>query len=248
MVVRYLATNPAFVGVGVARASALWDAFGEDLYRVLGSGEVERLAPVLGEELAERLALAWGERLAEADVVTWMAEHGLAPQLALKAVRFWGEGALRRLRENPYVLVALADWQAVDRLASKMGFANDHPARLGAAVEAATYARLARQHTWTAHERLVGIVTRMLPGANAGDAVALAERDGAVVRVGEGYQPVGAHMMERFVADRLAAMLAQPATDDLLTGRSALGRALRMSSGRPAGTSPRSSGTRSGWP
>ena len=37
-IVRFLAERPEFAGVGKATARKLWQAFGPELYRVLGSG------------------------------------------------------------------------------------------------------------------------------------------------------------------------------------------------------------------
>lgn len=58
-------------------------------------------------------------------------------------------------------------------------------------------------------------------------AAALAVGEGALVRVGDGYQPVGAHVMEKFVADRVAGMLrAYAGHEDLLVGRRAVTKSL----------------------
>ena len=57
-------------------------------------------------------------------------------------------------------------------------------------------------------------------------AVQAAVAEGAVIQVGTGYQPVGAHVMERFVADRVASMLRLPETEDLLAGQRAMATSL----------------------
>lgn len=48
-IVRFLAERPEFAGVGKATARKLWQAFGPELYRVLGSGDAARLSEVLPE-------------------------------------------------------------------------------------------------------------------------------------------------------------------------------------------------------
>ncbi|MDT7953872.1 MAG: helix-hairpin-helix domain-containing protein, partial [Acetobacteraceae bacterium] len=135
LIVRYLATNPAFEGIGAARASHLWESFGPELYRVLGSGDAEALATVIGDDRAQGLAAAWKESLAEADVVVWLDEQGFDARLGAKAVRFWGRDALARLRANPYVLMALAGWSQVDAAARRLGIEREDERRQVAAVE-----------------------------------------------------------------------------------------------------------------
>ncbi len=236
LLVRFLATDPAFPGIGVARASQLREAFGDELARVLGSGDASLLESVLGRDLAETLASRWQEHLARADVVVWLADLGFEAYLATKAVRFWGADAPKVLRENPYALLAVAGWDKVDAAARCLGFGPGHPARQVAAAEAAAYRRLDRAHTWTEAGRLEASAARILgSGLAAGRAaVRMAMEDRALVEVGGGFQPLGAHVMERFVADRLAAMLAPPASPDLLVGPKAVAKALADGVGRAA--------------
>ena len=217
-IVRHLAEDPAFEGIGYATAAKLWAAFGAELYALLGNGDVARLSDVLSEDRAERLVLAWKEKLAEGDVVVWLDEHGFERRLAKKIIRLWGAEAAAKLREQPYAMMALADWPVVDAAGARMGIAADDPRRLVAAVEAVLYARLDQHHTWIGGRDLVAAVGRLLKcaPARAGEAVASAVAERAAIPIAGGYQAAGAHMMERYVADRIREMLAEPAMGDLI--------------------------------
>jgi exodeoxyribonuclease V alpha subunit len=217
-IVRYLVENPAFAGIGVATASKLWNAFGQELYGILGSGDVGRLAPVLGPDRAERLAGAWRENLAEGDVVVWLGENGFDARLARKIIALWGADAVGKLRDEPYCMMALANWPVVDAAGLRMGIDRGDPRRLVAAVESALYDRLEERHTWTRRREVVSAVGKLLrcAPATAEEAVVLAERDLAAFPVADGLQPAGAHMMERYVADRIRTMLETPAMGDLI--------------------------------
>jgi exodeoxyribonuclease V alpha subunit len=92
-IVRHLAEDPAFAGIGYATASKLWKAFGDKLYAVLGGGDAGCLTDLLGRERAEALVRAWKEKLAEGDVVVWLDEHGFDAGLAKKIIRLWGGDA-----------------------------------------------------------------------------------------------------------------------------------------------------------
>jgi exodeoxyribonuclease V alpha subunit len=217
-IVRHLAEDPAFEGIGYATAAKLWKALGDRLYAALGNGDVACLAEVIGPDRAERLAGAWREKLAEGDVVVWLSEHGFDARLAKKIIRIWGAEAAGKLREQPYAMMALANWRAVDAAGLQMGINPADPRRMVAAVEAALYDRLEGRHTWTRRREVVGAVGKLLrcPWATAEEAVAFAEKHLAAFAVEEGLQPAGAHMMERYVADRVRTMLAGPAMGDLI--------------------------------
>lgn len=217
-IVRHLAEDPAFEGIGYATAAKLWKAMGEGLYAALGNGDVACLAEVIGPDRAERLAGAWREKLAEGDVVVWLSEHGFDARLAKKIIRLWGAEAAGKLREQPYAMMALANWRVVDAAGLQMGIDPADPRRMVAAVEAALYDRLDGRHTWTCRREIVTAVGKLLrcPPSSAQEAVVLAEQHLAAFAVDEGLQPAGAHMMERFVADRIRTMLAEPAMGDLI--------------------------------
>lgn len=217
-IVRHLAEEPAFEGIGIATASKLWKTFGAELYALLGNGDVARLSDVLGEDRAGRLVLAWKEKLAEGDVVVWLDEHGFDARLAKKIIRLWGADAAAKLREQPYAMMALADWPVVDAAGRRMGIAADDPRRLVAAVEAVLYARLDQHHTWIGERDLSAAVGRLLKcaPARAVEAVAAAVAQRAAIPIANGFQAAGAHMMERYVADRIREMLAEPAMGDLI--------------------------------
>lgn len=217
-IVRHLAEGPAFEGIGYATAARLWKTFGDELYRLLGNGDVARLTQVLSEERAERLVLAWRENLAEGDVVVWLGEHGFPAHLAKKIVKLWGADAAAKLREQPYLMMALADWAVVDAAGRRIGIAPDDPRRLVAAVEAVLYARLDEHHTWIGHADLVAKVERLLKGSpvKAEEALAAAVAQRAAIPIAGGFQAAGAHMMERYVADRIRQMLDEPAMGDLI--------------------------------
>jgi exodeoxyribonuclease V alpha subunit len=216
--VRHLADDPDFRGIGYATAAKLWSAFGEDLYSILGNGDAAPLTDLLGAERAESLVQAWQEKLAEGDVVIWLDEHGFDARLAKKVVRLWGAQAALKLRETPYAMMALADWRVVDAAGRRIGIDHADPRRQVAAVEAGLCGRLYPHPNWTGGDDLVRSVSRLLawPAEKAREAVELAVDHRAAIAVGDGYQAAGAHMMERFVADRIRQMLEEPAMGDLI--------------------------------
>jgi exodeoxyribonuclease V alpha subunit len=212
---RFLATDDAFRGIGVARAEALWKHFGEALASVLDAADVAQLAGVVPQDVAENLVTAWAEKREEGRVVDWLDRHGferrLAWKLAKQVVRVWSTDATIKLAENPYRMLAFASWEKVDTAARRvLGVAADDERRLIAGVEAACYKRLDDKHTATDHEVILALVRSHLRCDQrlADDAIARAETDGAIVKAVCGWQPLGPAVMERFIADTIGAMLA----------------------------------------
>ncbi len=203
--VDFLASRPEFVGIGKATAKRLWERFGEELYTILGDGAYDRLSEVLQGSHAQIVVDAWRNQQAVADCVVFFDEHGIDTKVARKAVEFWGEEAVQKIRGNPYRLLTVCRWEQVDRTARALGFAAEDRRRLVAAVESVLYDRLDQKHTWSPHGLVLAMTARRLNADRslAGGAVTMAVEDGAAIAVADGYQPAGAAYMERFIEGRV---------------------------------------------
>jgi exodeoxyribonuclease V alpha subunit len=195
----------------------MWAHFGPDLYAVLGNGDVERLAELLDRNQAAIVVEAWRFQQALADCVVFFDEHGIDVSVSRKALDFWGDEAVRKIRENPYRLLTVCSWKTVDHAAKALGYPADHRTRRVAAVESILYDRLDQKHTWCDRDTLLALVARRLgatPGG-AAEAIELAVADGAAIRVDGGYQPAGAAYMERFIETCIEKHLCRIAVGDL---------------------------------
>ena len=71
----------------------------------------------------------------EASVVSFLDDYGFDIRLANRVRKIWPRRrALTKLRENPYRMLAFADWEKVDRMSRSLGVALDDPRRQVAAV------------------------------------------------------------------------------------------------------------------
>lgn len=128
-------------GVGPATAGRLVAAFGGDVMSVLSAPDAAaRLlsVPGFGPASAAKLAAAVQAGAgARAFAEFLRAGLGLPPPLAAAAARRLGPGAEAAVRGDPYgALLPLrgATFAAVDGAAAALGFGDDHPARLAAAL------------------------------------------------------------------------------------------------------------------
>jgi exodeoxyribonuclease V alpha subunit len=213
LIVDYLVNHPAFgdVCVGRKKAERLWDAFGERLYSILSEGDAATLTALLTVETARKLIDAWRRVAPEGEVVRFLAHHGFDQRLANKVRRVWGEETIRKLQENPFRMMAFADFRKVDVMARSLGVKGDDPRRQVAAAEGYMYRRLDEKHTLTPEEDAVAGVFALLKArhrSEARSAVERAVRDYAIAPCRGGYQPLGAAIMERTVAEHFRSMLS----------------------------------------
>jgi exodeoxyribonuclease V alpha subunit len=215
MLVRYLATHPAFrgTGVGPAKAARLYKQFGKRLTEILDNGAAGSLENVLGEASARKLIRAWQERAQEAAVVTFLDQHGVDTRLAEKILRYWPEDAVEKLQDNPYRVLAFTSWLIADRLAMSLGIATNDKRRLTAAAEAAVYKRLdADKDTLVNRIELKRCVCTLLRCSNEqviAESIGLAVEDKSLTDItGSGYQAVGCAVMEQFLMRRFKEMVS----------------------------------------
>jgi len=130
-IVAALADHPDFSGIGYVKARKLWDAFGDELYRILDAGDVETLRRVLSLEVAEKLVDQW-RTWDRGTVVRWLDCLAIPRAIGRKVVAFYGTEARRKIEEDPYRLIAFeADWSRVDEIArGSLGIPGDDPRRL----------------------------------------------------------------------------------------------------------------------
>ncbi len=213
LIIDFLSKHPAFdgLGIGKAKATRLWKNFGSDLYEVLSQGDLEKLTYVLAEESARQLVEAWRAVSEEAAIVSFLNDHGFDARLADKVRKIWRGDAVTKLTENPYRMLAFAGWEKVDRMAHSLGVGQDDPRRQVAAVEACLYQRLNAKHTLTPHAMLLDGVCAAMGTRSPNIARVAVDRalgEHAIVAMGDGYQPLGAAVMEKTITNRLHELLA----------------------------------------
>lgn len=214
LIINYLVNNPAFKGIGIGRkkATRLWMEFGEELYTILSKSDVTELSKVLTEESARKLAGAWGrtQKVDTPEVFQFLARHNFDMRLANKVRRVWPVDPVKKIRENPYRMLAFAGWRKVDDVARALGVSENDPRRQVAAVEAGLYRRLDAKHTVTPRELAIHSTMLTLGSKDrsvAEDALNHAIVQHAIVAHDKGLQPLGAAAMERLIAERFQSML-----------------------------------------
>lgn len=125
-------------GIGPATAALIVSKFGDESLKVLRD-HPEKLATLRGisakkaEEMSETFRRQTGMRT----LMEFLGSAGLAPILALRLYRYYGDDALEVVQDNPYILASVqigATFAEADALALSQGMEGDSPQRIAAAI------------------------------------------------------------------------------------------------------------------
>lgn len=210
--IRFIAAEKEFIGIGEAKARALWDAFGRDLHAILKADSFEhrnRLRAVLSDVSVNALYNGYAKyrNLAHAN---WLASIGVPLHIQQRILKHHDERTVDVLKANPYALLgfgmAFAD---VDSIAEQMGMEKSADVRLRAALESALRKQVEKGHTYTTRQALQPEVTKLLVDKElVAQAFAQGHRNGQFILRPETntYHPTAQLMMESVIAKRLKAL------------------------------------------
>ena len=215
-VVRYLADNPRFEGIGKVTAERLWETFHDALFAVLDDGDSAVLADVVGAHKAAMLIQGWNEE-GLSNTLQWLQSNGIGLALGRRILSYFGREAIDKVSENPYRLLSFAaGWPEVDRLAREhLGLKQDDERRLVAAIEETVYRRFGRGDTFVPRSDLVAGLRSVLHRERhqrnlIEKAIAQSETAGRLQfdAAGNAYS-LGASILENEVVDCITARLGR---------------------------------------
>jgi len=162
---RYLASG-MIRGVGPVLAERLVDKFGAEVLDILDS-DPERLMAVegLGRKKLESVVESWCEQREIRELMLFLQSHEVSPTHAARIFKRYGQGAVAKLKENPYDLayeLRGVGFKTADRMALKLGFTFDSRERVEAAVIFALFQTSEQGHLFYPREKLTPTVCRML--------------------------------------------------------------------------------------
>ncbi len=125
-------------GIGPATASRIVGLFGDDSLEVLRS-HPEKLTAIRGISLekARQMSAAFRRQTGMRTLMEFLGSAGIAPVLALRLYRLYGDDAMDMLEQNPYILSSVqvgGTFAQADALALSKGVESDSPLRIAAAL------------------------------------------------------------------------------------------------------------------
>ena len=224
----YLASG-AVKGVGPATAALLVNAFGARTLEVIADSP-EELVRVKGvsarkaREISQTFRAQTGMRL----LMEFLAANGLRPEYAMRLYKLYGDAALEMVKANPYLIASDrvgGGFDEADALALSLGFEEDSPQRIAAALIYEMKYNLNNGHSFLPREKLTAATAQLIgvDTETAEECLDVLADEGEVVT--EPVANVNAVYLRRlyeaetFAAERLAAMAGEtPAFPEDLDG------------------------------
>ena len=164
-IIRFIATEKDFIGIGEAKARALWETFGGDLHDVLKSDTPEhreRLRGVLSEVSVDALYNGYA-KYRNLPHANWLASLNVPLRIQQRILKHHDERTVDVLKSDPYALLGFGmPFSDIDTIAERMGFEKSAPVRLAAALESALRKQVGKGHTYATHQMLKPEVGKFL--------------------------------------------------------------------------------------
>lgn len=215
--IRFIAVESDFKGIGESKARALWALLGKHFHSTLCKDTPEsrnKLRSVLSEESIQALFVGYAKYKTLA-YCNWMANLKIPSTVQQHLLKYHGEASIEAIKKNPYTLIGFGlSFEEVDKLAGQEPFsiAGDDHRRLSAAVETAIRKEIEKGHTYTKQTNLRPHLTKLLKDSELVTVAFKAGYDKAqyILNPNTGtYHPTAQLLMENVVAKRLKVLAGQ---------------------------------------
>jgi len=161
---RFLSSGHIY-GIGDALATSIVEEFGETLPHVI-ENEPEKILKIKGinEDRLQSLVNAWNEKAGLRKLLVFLQNASISNGIAVKAYNLWGESAIERIQENPYIISQLSGvgFQTADVFALSLGLKRDSKERILAGVDYALDLAAKNGHTFLPLEELIKQMSDLL--------------------------------------------------------------------------------------
>ncbi len=156
-VLRYLSSG-AVKGIGPATAQKLVKKFGNETLNIIKE-EPERLAELRGISLEKALSISaeYKKQFSLQDLMFFLSAYKITPEEAARVYKTFGDAAVDRIKENPFVLCMEGigfSFERVDEIAESFGISQNDSNRLAAGVEYILRHNLSNGHTCLPRNRV----------------------------------------------------------------------------------------------
>ena len=175
-ILAYLSSR-AVKGIGPRTAEKIVGRFGEAALRILDT-EPERLAELDGISLkkAREMGQSFRKQVGIRRLIEFLTTYHIAPEVAVRVYRVYGERAMELVQENPYLLAQPqfgAPFTGADALALELGFDGDDERRVEAGTIFELRHNLNNGHTFLPKDKLTAATATMLELDEAAVSAAL---------------------------------------------------------------------------
>jgi len=235
-IVKFLGVHPKFRGFGFGEKNAIKlveDIGVDELVKLLNNGDWTAISDArISESKAQRICEEWHDLKEEAELATFLSEYKLDSQLARQIIQLCKFDTVKRLKRNPYALVALSNSKpktlmTIATVAKAQEIKSEDDRALIGCVEFALYQELHFGHTITELGMatvsikscldMIGSKTTpeiAIKRALAAKAICILEEDETIY-----LQPISLAYIEQSVEKALMSLHKLPIQDDMLAMR-----------------------------
>ena len=164
-ILAYLSSR-AVRGIGPKTAEKIVAAFGDDSLKVL-ERTPERLAEIPGISMKKALemGMSFRRQVGVRHLIEFLSGYHIPAEIAVQLYRAYGEDALERVQENPYLLIQPefgAVFSQADALALELGFDGDDARRVEAGVLFELRHNLGNGHSFLPADKLTAATAALL--------------------------------------------------------------------------------------
>jgi exodeoxyribonuclease V alpha subunit len=184
---KYLGSGVFVKGIGPHFARKMVEAFGEAVFHVIEQTP-ERLTELegIGPKRQQRVTESWSAQKSVREIMVFLQSHGVGTARSVRIHKRYGEGAIEKIRENPYRLaldIHGIGFKTADSLARRLGIAPDSQIRAEAGVRHTLQGFSDQGHCAVEHRTLIEAAAELLgiPLATIEGAVEVEIQQGNVV-------------------------------------------------------------------
>jgi exodeoxyribonuclease V alpha subunit len=232
-IIKFLGVHPKFRGFGFGKQAAIKlveDIGVDELVKLLNNGDWAAISDArITESKAQRICEEWHDLKEEAELAAFLSKYKLDAQLARQIIKLCKFDTVKRLKRNPYSLVALSNSKpktlmTIANVAKAQEIRSDDDRALIGCVEFALYQELRVGHTITelsmATKSIQTCLTMIGSETTAEIAIEVALAAKAICILQEDrtiyLQPISLAYIEQNVENTLMSLRKIPIEDDWL--------------------------------
>lgn len=163
-------SNGTIRGIGPSTAKKIVNTFGDETIYTF-KYEPEKLANIKGitKEKALQMSQDFNENWDVWQIVGYLERFGIGASNAKKVYKLLGSEAIRKIEENPYILIDIArgvDFKQIDKMAIDIGIPRDDEKRIASGIKYSLIRISYNGHTCVKKESLITFVCDLLGVTN----------------------------------------------------------------------------------
>ena len=163
-------SNGTIRGIGPSTAKKIVNTFGDETIYIF-KYEPEKLANIKGitKEKAIQMSQDFNENWDVWQIVGYLERFGIGASNAKKVYKLLGADAIRKIEENPYILIDIArgvDFKQIDKMAIDIGIPRDDEKRIASGIKYSLIRVSYNGHTCAKKENLITFVCDLLGVTN----------------------------------------------------------------------------------